>query len=269
VASLSFRDRFFSPQVGRVVTSPSAILALGAGAAVGVLATISTGGLAAPIVAGIAGGALGYGGRVALAIPKKGKGPEIDPFAVDEPWRYAVRDAIRAKGRLETASSSFRKGPLADSMVSLSAQLDDAVEEVWRVAQGGQRLSEARKQINDREVRWELQRAEANEPTSEAGQAIKDQIVESLNQQLASAKRIDDLLKSTFDELTLLNSRLDQAVTQSVELSVSSDRSTIGPVGADLTAIVDRLGALGQAMNDLSQVPSPPPPAPPNHSTQT
>ena len=85
MASLSFRDRFFSPQVGRVVTSPSAILALGAGVAVGVLATISTGGLAAPIVAGIAGGALGYGGRVALAIASNGKCPAPESCAGDEP----------------------------------------------------------------------------------------------------------------------------------------------------------------------------------------
>ena len=36
MASLSFRDRFFSPPVGRALTSPSGIIALGAGAALGI-----------------------------------------------------------------------------------------------------------------------------------------------------------------------------------------------------------------------------------------
>ena len=69
MASSSLRDRFFSPPVARALTSPSGILALGAGAAIGILATVGTGGLAAPVVGGVVGGIVGYGGRVALAIP--------------------------------------------------------------------------------------------------------------------------------------------------------------------------------------------------------
>ena len=76
--SLSFRDRFFSPQVARAVTSPSGILAFGAGAAAGVLA-VGVAPVAVPVAIG--GGLLAYGVRVALALPRKGTGTRIDPSA--------------------------------------------------------------------------------------------------------------------------------------------------------------------------------------------
>ena len=251
MASLSFRDRFFSPPVGRALTSPSGILALGAGAAVGVLATVATGGVAAIVAGGVIGGLVGYGGRVALALPKKGRGPVIDPFAIDEPWRHAVRDAIHARTRFSEAVRSFRDGPLRESLASIADQIDTAVEECWNVAQGGQRLAEARKQIDDREVRWELQQAAGQIPPGGAATSLQAATVESLNAQLASAARMDDLMRTTFDELKLLNARLDQAVTQAIELSVAERPAGVGPVGSDIEAIVDRLTAMDRAMHDL------------------
>jgi len=248
VASLSFRDRFFSPPVGRALTSPSGILALGAGAALGVVATIGSGGLAAPLVGGFLGGLLGYGGRVALAIPKKGKGPKIDPFGVGEPWRHAVRDAIGARNRFTEALGTFRSGPLKDTLHHLSDQLDAAVEECWNIAKQGQLVADARKRINDREIRWELERAASQIPAGGEANPTQAKTVASLNAQLASAARMDALLSGTYDELSLLNARLDETVTEAIELSVTNRTGGFAPVGADVDAIVDSLTALRQAM---------------------
>ena len=82
MASLSFRDRFFSPPVARAVTSPSGILAFGAGAAAGVMA-VGVAPVAIPVAA--AGGLLAYGIRVALAIPRKGTGARIVVGMADAP----------------------------------------------------------------------------------------------------------------------------------------------------------------------------------------
>ncbi|MCB0958661.1 MAG: hypothetical protein KDB04_03980 [Acidimicrobiales bacterium] len=251
MAQLSFRDRFFSPPVARALTSPSGILALGAGAAVGVLATLATGGLAGPIIGGVVGGLVGYSGRIALALPPKGTGPRIDPFGVDEPWRHAVRDAVHARNRFREAVRTFRSGPLQDTVRGLGDQLDQAVEEVWAVAQQGQQVAEARKRIDDREIRWELQRAASQIPPGAAATPVQEQTVEALNEQLASGARMDAIMRSTFDELNLLNARLDQAVTQAIELSVTNREGGFAPVGSDVRAIVDQLGALHQAMSDL------------------
>ena len=256
MASLSFRDRFFSPPVGRALTSPSGILALGAGVAVGILATIGTGGVAAPIVGGLIGGALGYGGRVAVAIPRKSSAPNIDPFGVNEPWRHAVRDAINARNRYREAVRSFQAGPLRDSMHETSDRLDEAVEECWKVAKQGQLVSDARKRIDDREIQWSLQQAAAQIPPGGQATPIQAQTIASLNAQAASATRMDQLISGTYDQLQLLNARLDEAVTQAIELSVSSSGSDFHSVTANVDSIVDSLTSLRQAMTSMDE-PSP------------
>lgn len=256
MASLSFRDRFFSPPVARALTSPSGILALGAGVAVGILATIFTGGVAAPIVGGIVGGALGYGTRVAVAIPRNGSTPNIDPFGVDEPWRHAVRDAINARNRYREAVRHFQAGPLRDSMQSTSDRLDEAVEECWKVAKQGQLVSDARKRIDDREIAWELQQAAAQIPQGGQATPVQAQRIASLRAQAASSQRMDDLVSTTYDQLQLLNARLDEAVTQAIELSVSSGDGGIQSVTSTVDGIVDGLSSLRQAMTSMDD-PSP------------
>lgn len=251
---LRFRDRFFSPPVARALTSPSGILAAGSGAAIGIVATIGTGGIA-PVVAGIVGGALGYGGRVALALPKKGSGERVDPFAVDEPWRHAVRDALQARNRFQEAMHTFRAGPLRDSLTTIAARLDDAVEECWQVAKQGHTVAAARRRIDDREIQWELQRTASAIPPGTEATPVQARTVASLQAQLASGARMDELLRSTFDELALLNARLDETVTQAIELSVTNRSGAMAPVGASVDEIVDNLTALREAMGSLEGPP--------------
>lgn len=262
MASLSFRDRFFSPPVARAVTSPSGILAFGAGAAAGVLA-VGVAPLAIPVAA--AGGLLAYGIRVALAIPKKGTGERIDPFAVDEPWRHAVRDAVQARNRFADAVKSFQPGPLRDSLSAVSAQMEEAVAECWRVAKQGQVVADARKRINDREVRWELQQAQyaANQGGHNDVQASR---VAALEAQLATAGRMDALVQSTKDQLDLLNARLDESVTRAIELSVSNHSGEAGTLTADVGAIVDDLESLRMAIEEVDGPGSASPQASPSPS---
>ena len=196
MAARSFRDRFFTPPVARALTSPSGILAAGAGAAIGILATAATGGAALVVALGaVLGGAAGYGGRVALAIPRNST-PQVDPFAVDEPWRHAVQDALSAKHRYGEALRTFRKGPLQDTLATIGARLDDAVLECWHVAQQGQLLTDGRKRIDDRDVQWQLQQAAAQIPPGGEATPVQARTVESLNAQLATAARMDDLIRS-------------------------------------------------------------------------
>jgi hypothetical protein len=250
VASLSFRDRFFSPPVARALTSPSGIIALGAGAAIGILATIGTGGLLGPVVGGILGGAIGYGGRVAVAIPRNGATAKIDPFGVNEPWRHAVKDSIQARSRYTDAVKAFQAGPLRDALHTTGDRIDDAVNECWKVAQQGQLLSTARKRIDDREIQWELQQAANQIPAGASASPTQARTIASLNAQLDTARRMDALISSTYDELRLINARLDEAVTQAIELSVTN-HGDLSPVSHDVEDIVDSLTALRSAMTSL------------------
>lgn len=248
--SLSFRDRFFSPQVARAVTSPSGILAFGAGAAAGVLA-VGVAPVAVPVAIG--GGLLAYGVRVALALPRKGTGTRIDPFAVNEPWRHAVRDAVQARNRFADAVKGFQPGPLKDSLSAVSAQMEEAVEECWSVAKQGQVLADARKQINDREARWELQQAQYA-LTQSGGNEVQEGRIAALEAQLATADRMDGLISSTKDQLDLLNARLDESVTRAIELSVSDKGGGAERLTADVGAIVDDLESLRRAIEEVDDV---------------
>lgn len=265
----TFRDRFFTRPVSRAATSPSAFVALGLGAAVGIVATAGTAGLAAPVVAGILGGAVGYGGRVALAIPRGPAGAErIDPFGVNEPWRHAVQDALEAQQRFGEAIRATAPGPLRTHLDSIAERVGDAVHECWRVAQQGQVVADARKRIDDREIQWERTRQQTQ--VQMAGGAPTDtqaRTLASLDAQLATAARMDQAIASTRDELDLINARLDESVTQAVELSVSTT-SDVGSLGTDVEGIVDALQALRQAMSDLDRpsggaAPVPAQPGPP------
>jgi hypothetical protein len=250
VAKVSLRDRFFSPPVARALTSPSGILALGAGAAIGIVATIGSGGLLGPVVGGLLGGAIGYGGRVAFAIPRNGPTATIDPFGVNEPWRHAVKDSIQARNRYNEAIKAFRDGPLRDALHETGARIDDAVNECWKVAKQGQLVSTARKGIDDRQTQWELQQAAAQIPPGAAASPTQARTIASLNAQLETAQRMDTLISSTYDELRLINARLDEAVTQAIELSVTN-HGDLAPVSSDVEDIVGSLTALRTAMTGL------------------
>lgn len=253
MATLSFRDRFYSPSVSRALTSPSGILALGGGIAAGiVLAAVATAAAPVTIAAAVVGGALGYGGRVALAIPRNADtGARIDAFGVDEPWRRAVQEAQRAQARFAEAVTMFQPGPLRDSLSSVSGQLGDAVAECWRVAQQGQIVADARKRIKDREVRWELEQAEHTLSTATGPNEIQGRTIAALQAQLATADRMDALVGRTKDQLDLLNARLDESVTRAIELSVSNRLSDANSLGDDVGDIVTDLESLRMAIEDL------------------
>lgn len=250
-ARRSFRDRFYTPPVARAVTSPSAMLAAGAGAAVGIVATAP---LSIPLaVAGaIAGAVVGYGGRVALAIPKADPpGPKIDPFQVDEPWRRSVLDAVRARARYDDLLSTFTDGPLRSSVVGIGQRLDEAVDECWIVAQQGHRVVEARKRIDEREIGAELGQVMKTIPAGAQPNETQSRTIASLNAQLATAQRMDALAATTMDQLRLLNARLDEAVTQAIELSVTNRAGVLDPLDDAVEQIVDDLHSLQAAFGDL------------------
>jgi hypothetical protein len=236
--ALSFRDRFLTPQVAHAITSPSAIVATGVGAALGVIAT---GGIGAAVV----GGLVFFAGRVGIAIPRGGRRERIDAFRLGEPWRRLVQDAQAAKSQFGSAVGRARSGPLRERLTSLDQQIDDGVAECWKVAQAGHALTDARKRIDVPAAQRELAEIQsagyANELTTGTESAIQAQ--------LATAARMDRTITETRDRLRLLNARLDEAVSRAIELSVSTaSDSQLASVGDDLSDITLEMEALRQGL---------------------
>jgi hypothetical protein len=236
-----------TPAVARAVTSPSALLLAGAGTAVAIL-----GGL--PIVAAAGVGALAWAARVALAVPRRAKGERIDAFRVGEPWRRYVQDAQQAKSKFERVTKRMRSGPLRERLESIGSRLDDGMTECWRIAQQGDDLAGAWKQIDVRQAEQEL--AELEQETRQAHgdadrKASLDRTKASVQAQLASAQRIRAVAEDASDRLRVLNAQLDEAVARAVELSVRADDvGDLNPLGTDVENLVSELEALRQGMEE-------------------
>jgi len=239
---IRFRDRFFTRPVARATTSPSAILATGAAAALGVLAFGPFG-----LIAGLAG----YAARVALAIPRNQRGERIDPFAVNEPWRKFVSEAMQAQRRFAQAIRGMASGPLQERLTEIGARLDTGVEEVWRIARRGQLLADARRQIDVREAQWELAQVRTNAGRGLPQGSPQEQTAQALQAQVDTAARMDGVIRDTLDRLRLMDARLDEMVTRAVELSVQADSSAdLGGLGNDVDGLVTEMEALRQALEE-------------------
>ncbi len=240
MSRLSLRDRFFTPKVAHAIVSPTAILATGAGIAVGILTGLGP-------IAAVVGGAVALAARVGLAIPRGEAGARIDPFSLNDPWRRLVRDAQAARVQFWDAIRGTRSGPLKERLADIGRGIDEGIEECWAVAKAGHALSQARRRIVVPEIEREL--AMLGTPTTPTG----EETLAALQAQLSTARRMDDTINETHDRLRLLNARLDEAVTRSIELSVSSaSDGQIDQVGQDVTAITQEMEALRQAIEETN-----------------
>jgi hypothetical protein len=244
MARLSFRDRFFSPPVARAITSPTGILALGVGAALGVM----TGGGA---LAAVALGLVAYAGRVGIAIPRTPQDERIDPFTLSEPWRHYVQDALQAHTRFRDAVHGARAGPTQDRLRQIDERVDTGVREVWRIARRGHDLVDARRRLDPDAIRRDIAATEANAGQSWAAGSTLEKTMQSLKAQLATVERLERVIGDADSRLRLLNARLDEAAARTIELAVqASDVAELGGLGDDVDAMVDEMEALRQAIEE-------------------
>lgn len=220
------------------MTSPSAILLGGAGAA----GVILTGALPLAPVVGLAL----YAARVAAAMERKTK-HDVDLRSLTDPWRTFVADAIDARQRYGRALETASTGPLRDRLGEIGRRLDDGVSESWRIARRGMALESALGQLEDPDtVQQRLEQARR----SGGGK----QLEQSLQAQLDSTSRIVGVAQDARHRLQLLDARLDEAVARAVELALSSDDpGAAGGLGSDVDAVVGDMEALRQALEETNR----------------
>jgi hypothetical protein len=242
----SFRDRFLTPKVARAITSPSAILATGAGAAVGILA------FGNPIGA-VALGLGAFAARVLAAVPSAPRLPGVDLRRLGDPWHSIMREILDAVRRFDRALAGVRPGPLKDRLGELGERLGTAVDEAAKTAQAGQALTDARQQIDGGRIHAELAAARTAPPTERSAQTIA-----AIEAQLAAAERMDRTIADAYDRLRLLDARIDETVTRTVELSVSQDDAeSLAGLGDEVDSIVGDMEALRQAVEETRNVGQP------------
>jgi hypothetical protein len=224
------------------VMAPSAIVLAGGGAAAAILF-----GLPLLAIAGV--GALVYGARVAMLMPRRKGKVRIDPMSIADPWRGFVREALDAQRRYRKAVSSANPGPLRDRLVEIGERIDAGVGECWRVARRGDALVDAIGNLDVMEARNELETAKRAAKANPGDS--QEETVKALQAQVDSADRLIEVARAAQDKLRLLDARLDEAVARAVELSIrAEDVGELGGLGGDVDNLVDELESLRVSLDE-------------------
>lgn len=210
---------------GRSGLEPTVFLAMISPATVGLVA-----GVVAIVVAlggrwwlAVLAAAGAWGLRVLLAIQVARKvralPRRIDPFALREPWRFFVRDALRTQTRIEAAIEPLDPGPRRDRLLEISARVGRGVVESWEVAQLGQRLTDRRRAVDTGRTRAVEQRT--RDRLEMLGARLEESIVRSieLSRQTGDLDRLDqpaDAIDGIINDLESLRLGLEEAEGESV-----------------------------------------------------
>jgi hypothetical protein len=243
----SLPDRYKSRATAEALTSPSAIVLAGAGAAAAIV-----GGL--PLLAAAGVGAAAWAARVAFALPKRKRADRVNPRGLAEPWRGFVQDAVEAQSRFDRTVGRMRPGPLQDRLRSVGTRIADGVHECWEIACQGNELQSAYEQLDVAAVQQELRQLEMEKSQGHRDPdhvAAMDRAIAAVRAQLSSAKRIGDVAQDASDRLRVLDAQLDESVARAVELSVHADSAgDIAPLDADVDSLVSELESLRQGLEE-------------------
>jgi hypothetical protein len=243
-------DNHRLPSVARAATSPTAVVAAGAGIGLGELSH-----LAWPFVVVL--GAAGYGARVGwtalrrrLALRRRGRPhlAHIDPWSVAEPWRGYVTRALDARKSMRQLARDCPPGPVADFLGQARAQVESAVEEYWALARSGATL--AGPPGRSHKVAGELEAVQASSAQARgADKAMLATREEALASELRSLRHLDAVANQVSERLSGLTGQLEGLVAAAGELVVSA-----GVPGADLSLLSSQLSSLSRALEEAQRI---------------
>jgi hypothetical protein len=270
------------PSVVRAAVSPSAIILAAAGVGIGLAA--------GSVILAVILGAGAWLGRMAYAVFRSRRRRRlplvtIDPYAVPEPWRHYVRQALGARQRFDHTVAPWPPGPLHDRLMLLQPRIGQATEEVWAVAQRGAALTGTVRgvptgvaQPSMVQLSAELRRVQAERQRTDAPdrQAALGRSEEAIAAQLRAARRSEAAQAEVLDQLRLLTARLDEAVTQVAQLgldplvgegAVDQVAGSVDALGEEITALHQGLRAAEAASSgaeaSIGELPAPAPALPP------
>lgn len=253
------------PKVIRAAVSPSAVIVTAVGVGIGLAAQ--------SVVLAVILGAGAWLGRMAVAVwssrrrrRSRLKEVVIDPWAVPDPWRQFVRQAVSAQSRFDQAVAPWPPGPLRDRLTTLQPRLEAGVWEVWTVARQGAALSGWG--VGNRpgdtqslaELSSQLQRTQAERASLGPGggaserRAVLDRTEEALAAQVHSRRKAQEAAQYAEDRLRVLTARLDEAVTSVLELGVAQsagDSLTDDALGS-VDALTEEITALRAGLSEAT-----------------
>jgi len=172
--------------------------------------------------------------------------PIVAP-TLNDPWQWFVSQALAWQREIVTAVANTPPGPMQDRLQVLAEHVDTGMTECWQLAQGGQRLTEARARINTPAITQQLSRLQAPETNPSLTQAAQ-----AYQAQLDTGTRIDGEISSTYNGLLLLNARLGEVAARVIELSVRPHAlKEVAAVESVVESVVSQLVGIRQALTEM------------------
>lgn len=173
----------------------------------------------------------------------------MDPFALGEPWRLYVRDALQAERRFAETVKHVPPGPLKERLDDIGARLHDGVEECWNVASRANAMQHAIAGVDVRSKEGDLTRLQRE--LESGGSDSLERAADALRAQLASAARMEAAVWDARDRLRLLDARLDEAVARASELALRQGADAeLGVLSHDVEDLVEEMESLRTALED-------------------
>lgn len=249
---------------GRFLIARDAAAASAGSAAVGLAVSL---GAHSTLIGVITGGAVWIASSAAVALTawlrafRRAGSPQIDPWALPEPWRGIVRDSVNAGRRFEVATASLSAGPLRDHVASLEPVVAQQVRAVWESAQRGALLTggfppgthvESAQSLSAQLRSLQEERASISEGSRDRLAAL-DQAEATVAARLRQAKRAESVAAWLQDGLRSVTARLDAAVTSLVELGAQTpDGALLDVLGSSIDSIGSELSALQAGLREVS-----------------
>ena len=184
---------------------------------------------------------------------RRGGSKPIDPWALPEPWRGLVRDAVNAGRRFEVAIAALPEGPLRDHVTTLEPAVAQQVRSVWESAQRGAALTggfppgtrpQSVSSLSERIHSLQVERASLG-AGSQDRLAELDRAEATAASQIREAKRAQSIAEWLEDGLRSGITRLEAAVTSLAELGTeASDVGAGTELGMSLDTVGEELSAL-------------------------
>jgi hypothetical protein len=205
------------------------------------LARVVSGSWIFAILAGIAI----WTGRVSLSLMVarrvRGLEPRIDPFALREPWRFFVRDALSARQRFADAVADADDGPLRERLLEIEDQMAHALTTTWDVAKRGQQLTDARRRIDLAAIERTIEGSPAGDPRHTAALAQRE-----------SHARLAARENEAKDRLEILDAQLDETIVRASELATRTGGTIeIEALAEQVSGMVDALDGLRIALDEV------------------
>ncbi|MCU0267317.1 MAG: hypothetical protein MUF83_01585 [Acidimicrobiales bacterium] len=179
----------------------------------------------------------------------------INPWTLDDPWRSFVSQALTMQRDITTAAIRTPPGPMRDRLQAVAGRVDTSMTEVWQVAQGGQRLVEARARIDTAAIAQRLNQL----PTAGPFRADPSlaEAARALQAQLDTATRIEREVSSTYNGLVLLNARFGEVAARVIELSARPHAlADVAALDTAVASVVLELTAIRQALTEMDRYPT-------------